>query len=52
MADVERTLSGLEPFTLDDMGAMHNDVFSERASEVKGALLYWMVFSRFPVAVS
>jgi penicillin amidase len=26
------------PFTLADMGSMHNDVYSERASEVKGAL--------------
>jgi penicillin amidase len=26
------------PFTLDDMGAMHNDVYSERAAELKGPL--------------
>jgi penicillin amidase len=31
------------PFTLDDMGAMHNDVYSEQAAELKGPLAGYLV---------
>jgi penicillin amidase len=36
---IRRLLDGGRRFTLDDMGAMQSDVYSERAAELKGALV-------------
>jgi penicillin amidase len=49
---IRRLLESGQRFTLDDMGAMQNDVYSERAAELKGVLANLLTRDSPPTARS